>query len=95
MTKNKYKKLKNNTLPFLCPLCQQKFPFQNLTSKELKNILSSSRSSLSTQNTSINKLSPKSKELLKFFCQIRQVVDSTELTLAVTIMILMISAKLK
>ena len=80
-TKNEYKKLEKDTFPWLCNICQKEILFQNLTSKELKNILSSSKISLATQNTYINNLTSKSKELLKTFCQIRQ-VESTNTNLS-------------
>ena len=53
MTKNKNKKLEKDTFPWLYHICQKEIPFQNLTSKELKNILISSKISLATQNTYI------------------------------------------
>ena len=78
LTKNVSKKLEKDTFPWLSNICQKEILFQNLTSKELKNILNSSKISLATQNTYINKLSSKSKELLKIFCQVRQVESISE-----------------
>ena len=78
VTKKKYEKLTNDSLPWYCYFCENEMPFSKISNNDLKNFLHA-------ENPIFHKIVPlnqcltkKTREMMKRFSQINQVFDDNE-----------------
>ena len=73
----KYEKLKPDSSPWYCPTCLSEFPFFQMNDKELKSFLKISKTS-ATQTQVTSKTNLRTKELIKSFKQLKQMLEESE-----------------